>query len=257
MDARARILAAEAELVARRHGALLRLGERGHVARQQLDLVEQERLQLEFQAEQLRAARLELADEQARMEERQRALPGLKALRFNELDDRAGRLEREQAEISLQWRFVLRAPMAGRIAALGVEPGDSVRPGRTLLTLLAPDARMQAILLVPSRAAGFIEPGQSVRLRYAAFPHARFGSQPGEVVSVSHSVLTPAQVAPPGQAEEPVYKVRVLPEADVVLAYGRPLPLQAGMALEADVVLERRRLVHWLFDPMLALRGRL
>lgn len=257
LDARARILAAEAELLARRQEALLRLRERGHVAQQQLDLAQRERLQLDLQSEQLRSARLELADEQSRIEERLRALPGLETLRFNELDDRASRLEREQADISLEWRFVLRAPMAGRVAALGVEPGDAVRPGRTLMTLLAPDARMQAILLVPSRAAGFIEPGQSVRLRYAAFPHARFGSQPGEVVSVSESILTPAQVAPPGQAEEPVYKVRVRPDSDVVLAYGRALPLQAGMALEADVALERRRLIHWLIDPVLALRGRL
>ncbi|MCC5887911.1 MAG: HlyD family efflux transporter periplasmic adaptor subunit [Gammaproteobacteria bacterium] len=257
LDARERILRAESALLERRQLALLRLGERGHVAKQQLDRAQQEGLQLESRGEQLRSARLELLEERAGIDERLRALPGLEALRFSELDDRASRLEREQAEISLQWRFELRAPMTGRVAALGVETGDSVRPGRTLMTLLEPDAGMQAILLVPSRAAGFIEPGQSVRLRYAAFPHARFGSHPGVVTSVSHSILSPLQVAPPGQADEPVYKVRVRPEAGGVPAYGRTLPLQAGMALEADVALERRRLIHWLFDPLLALRGRL
>lgn len=257
LEARARILTDEAALLARRQDALLRLGERGHVARQQLDAVQRELLQLEARAEQLRYGRLELADERARVEERLRSLPGLETLRLNELDDRASRLQRERSEITLQWRFLLRAPMAGRVAALEVESGDAVRPGRTLMTLLAPDARMQAVLLVPSRAAGFIEAGQSVRLRYAAFPHARFGSHPGEVVSVSRSILTPAQVAPPGQAQEPVYKVRVRPDSDVMPAYGRSLPLQAGMALEADVALERRRLIHWLLDPLLALRGRL
>lgn len=257
LNARERILAAETTLLERRRRALVQLQERGHVARQQLDVAEQERLRLESDVQQLHSARLELLDERARIEERLRSLPGLAALRFNELDDRGSRLERERAEIHLQWRFVLRAPMTGRVAALGVEPGDAVRPGRTLMTLLAPDARMQAVLLVPSRAAGFIEPGQAVRLRYAAFPHARFGSHPGVVTSVSHSILSPAQVAPPGQADEPVYKVRVRPASDVVPAYGRSLPLQAGMALEADVALERRRLIHWLLDPMLALRGRL
>lgn len=257
LDAQAGILAAETELLERRQHALLQLEARGHVARQQLDLAARERLQLASEAEALRSARLELAEEQSRIEESLRALPGLQTLRLNELDDRASRLEQEQADIHLQWRFVLRAPMAGRVAALEVEPGDAVRPGRTLMTLLEPDARMQAILLVPSRAAGFIEAGQAVRLRYAAFPHARFGSHPGEVVSVSESILTPAQVAPPGQAEEPVYKVRVRPESDAVMAYGRTLPLQAGMALDADVALERRRLIHWLVDPILALRGRL
>jgi membrane fusion protein len=51
--------------------------------------------------------------------------------------------------------------------------------------------------------------------------------------------------------------VRVRPEADAVAAYGRAIPLQAGMALEADLRLERRRLWRWLFEPVLAMRGRL
>jgi membrane fusion protein len=36
-----------------------------------------------------------------------------------------------------------------------------------------------------------------------------------------------------------------------------PQPLAAGMRLQADVLLERRRLVEWLFEPLLGLRQRL
>ncbi len=257
LAAQRRIVAAEHELVLYRRDALRDLHAAGHVAPRQLEAVERERLRLEERIEQLHGQQLLLAAERSDTAERLAALPSLRTVRLAELDDRRSRLEREAVEVSLRWRFVLKAPMAGRVAALSVETGDAVRPGRTLLTLLAPDASMQAILLVPSRAAGFIQPGQSVRMRYAAFPQARFGTQPGTVVSVSSSVLSPAQVAPPGRAEEPVYKVRVRPERDAVTAYGRRLPLQAGMALEADVELERRRLLHWILDPLLALRGRL
>jgi membrane fusion protein len=42
-----------------------------------------------------------------------------------------------------------------------------------------------------------------------------------------------------------------------VTAYGRDVPLQAGMALEADLRLEKRTLWRWIFEPILALRGRL
>ncbi len=252
----ARIIAAEIELIDRRLRALKRLDAGGHVAPRQLEAAQQERLQLAERGQQIRGAQLALAAERAQAEERLEALPALRTLRLAELADRESRLQREMAEISQRWRFVLTAPMAGRVAALGVESGDAVRPGRTLLTLLAPDAGMQAILLVPSRAAGFIEVGQPVRLRYAAFPHTRFGTQAGAVTSVSSSVLTPAQLTPPARADEPVYKVRVRPDRDVVMAYGRPLPLQAGMALEADVTLERRRVGQWLLEPLSALRGR-
>jgi membrane fusion protein len=110
---------------------------------------------------------------------------------------------------------------------------------------------------VPSRAIGFVEPGQAVRLLYDAFPYTRFGAHGGEVVSVGRSILAPEELDAPARSREPVYKVRVRPDRGAVTAYGREVPLQAGMALEADLRLERRRLWRWLFEPILALRGRL
>jgi membrane fusion protein len=35
------------------------------------------------------------------------------------------------------------------------------------------------------------------------------------------------------------------------------MPLAAGMRLQADVLLERRRLIEWLFEPLLGLGSRL
>jgi 3-hydroxyisobutyrate dehydrogenase-like beta-hydroxyacid dehydrogenase len=40
-------------------------------------------------------------------------------------------------------------------------------------------------------------------------------------------------------------------------ARAEPLPLVAGMRLQADVMLERRRLVEWLFAPLAGLGSRL
>ena len=56
---------------------------------------------------------------------------------------------------------------------------------------------------------------------------------------------------------EPMYRITVALALPHVMAYGRPQPLAAGMQLEADVLLERRRLVEWLFEPLLGLAGRL
>jgi len=35
------------------------------------------------------------------------------------------------------------------------------------------------------------------------------------------------------------------------------VPLAAGMRLQADVLLEKRKLIEWLFEPLLGLRKRL
>jgi membrane fusion protein len=50
--------------------------------------------------------------------------------------------------------------------------------------------------------------------------------------------------------------VTVTLEQQHVMAYGREQPLAAGMQLEADVLLERRRLIEWLFAPVLGIAGR-
>ena len=57
--------------------------------------------------------------------------------------------------------------------------------------------------------------------------------------------------------EEPVYRVLVTLDSNKIGAYGRQYELRNGLALTADVVLERRSFAAWLLDPIRALRGRL
>jgi membrane fusion protein len=40
-----------------------------------------------------------------------------------------------------------------------------------------------------------------------------------------------------------------------VMAYGGPVPLTAGMQLEADIMQDRRTLLAWIFEPLHTLRG--
>jgi hypothetical protein len=46
---------------------------------------------------------------------------------------------------------------------------------------------LQAEIYIPSRAIGFVKPGQEVRLLYDAFPYQRFGAYRGRVVAASSS----------------------------------------------------------------------
>jgi membrane fusion protein len=40
-------------------------------------------------------------------------------------------------------------------------------------------------------------------------------------------------------------------------AFGREVALQPDMTLSADVILEKRSLLEWLFEPLFGVRGRL
>lgn len=147
---------------------------------------------------------------------------------------------------------LVKAPLAGLVAHRFVEPGQAVQAGQPLLSLLPKGARLQAQLQVPSRAIGFIRPGDRVRLRYQAYPFQKFGHQGGRVARISRSAVPPVAGAP---SSEPHYRILVALDRQEVLAYGRPEPLRPGMLLEADILGERRKLHEWLLEPLYSLRG--
>ena len=52
----------------------------------------------------------------------------------------------------------------------------------------------------------------------------------------------------------PTYKIIATLDRPDIDANGQKIPLQAGMLLRADILLERRELVRWLLDPILNVR---
>lgn len=162
-------------------------------------------------------------------------------------------LERQGTELEVLNTYHATATVDGRVVAVPVSRGQSLDP-QTAIAIVTPEgARLQAELFVPSRAAGFIRPGQEVRLMYQAFPYQKFGTASGIVASVSRTVLAPEELSIPGlPISEPVFRVKVDLASEIVEAYGQQMPIQPGMLLSAGIVLERRTLIEWLLDPLYA-----
>ena len=228
----------------------------------------------------------ELLDVQTRQTNAQRALQALQrdqqsllteqvanaaAVKASQVQmDRAlASLGQEDAEHQARQGITVTAPQAGRVSATTQTTGQTVQAGQTLLSLVPETAtsaaQLEAQLFAPARKAGFIEPGQTVWLRYAAYPYQKFGMAQGTVVQVSDSPLSP-QDLPAGQAQalqvaaqsnEPLRRIHVRVAEQTVNAYGQALPLKAGAVLEADVVQERRAVWEWIFEPLLAARHQL
>lgn len=173
-----------------------------------------------------------------------------------ELDRRIGEVRQEITTIAANEDVVIRAPSDGIVSTVLVSPGQQVEPDAPLLSIVPADARLEARLLVPSRAIGFVTSGQAVALRYTAFPYQRFGHYHGQVTSIARSLLLPGETRLPLALKEPAYLVKVALGGQAVNAYGREFPLQAGMALDADIVLDRRSIIEWVFDPLLSLAQR-
>ena len=177
-------------------------------------------------------------------------------------------LRQEGTENNARREAVITAPQAGTVTALTVNRGQVVQPGQTLAAIIphSADARtsaLQAHLFAPSRTAGFVQPGQEVWLRYAAYPYQKFGMAKGSIETVSRTPINP-QDLPTGQSQallaaaqsnEPMYRITVALERQVIRTYDEVQPLKAGMTLEADVVQEHQRIWQWMLDPVLAGSG--
>ncbi len=203
--------------------------------------------------------RAALLREKAELEGDRRAEPLLASSAVSGIQRDLAQANRDAAEHEAQQRLVVRAPQAGTVSTLLADPGQSVSPASALATLVPTGAVLQAQLYAPSSAVGFVQAGQVVRLRFEAFPYQKYGHQAGHVLQVSRTPLAASELAAlalPGADStgrgEPMFRI-------TVALHGAPVatPLVPGMRLQADVLLERRRLVEWLFEPLLGLRSRL
>ncbi|MDQ8756913.1 HlyD family efflux transporter periplasmic adaptor subunit [Sphingosinicella sp. LHD-64] len=165
-------------------------------------------------------------------------------------------LTQQRARLRGERAYTLAAPVSGRVAALQTATGRTAEPSVPLMEIVPEGSALSVQVYAPTRAIGFVRPGQEVRLLYDAFPYQRFGSFAGRVVSVSRTVIDPRQIAAPLGIEEPVYRIEVAPNAQTVSAFGDRLPLQPGMTLTANLILDRRSFLDWLLTPLNAVMRR-
>lgn len=177
--------------------------------------------------------------------------------KLSELEGQIADLNRQRMDVEGRRSHEIRSPIAGRVTGLQARLGQWQSHTTQMVSIIPDGASLEAELFLPTRAIGFIQTDQQVRLRYDAFPYQRFGIYEGQVKSISKNILHPSELQLPFELQEPVYKVIVSLDSQEVRAYGEALPLQAGILLEADIILDNRSLFEWVLEPLYILRGRL
>lgn len=203
---------------------------------------------------------------QREMAARKDELSSLRAKHQNQIaqiDRTISGVNQQLTESEAKRRLVIRAPESGTATAVVANAGTAVEGNRPLVSIVPVGAKLQAHLYAPSRAVGFVREGSPVRLRYQAYPYQKFGQALGQVQSVSRTALSAAEIFTMGnpygntQNSEPLYRITVNLDQQSIVAYGKPQPLQAGMLLDADVMLESRHLYEWVLEPLFSLTGKL
>src|SRR2546421_7090498 len=106
---------------------------------------------------------------------------------INQLDRGILQLEQQITETQAKRAIEVHAPADGTLTSNRVHAGEPVAPGAPLLTLLPSSGKLTAHFYVDSSAIGFVEKGEPVIMRYAAFPFQRFGLYRGVVTEVTRA----------------------------------------------------------------------
>jgi membrane fusion protein len=214
-----------------------------------------------------------LLDSQARYQEYQRQLLDIsqkivqteQQLHEKPLDDEKKRndIERQladnrqsMAENEARRSFELRAPKSGYVGMIMVKNGQMLTAGQSAIAVLPSNTELVARIMVNTQSIGFIQPGQRVVLRYKAFPYQKFGQQYGKVIEVSRTALSPQEVTTltgKNNIQEQQYRVLVSLDKQSITAYAQNEKLKPGMALDADFIVDKRRLYEWVLEPIFAL----
>ena len=238
--------------------------ERGLISEQELQVVSGLRLEQESKLSDLMRTKITSQRELLSMNADLQDLPLKSQTDVSAVDRDIAAVEQDLAEVESKRELVISAPESGTVTSVQAEVGGRADPSVPLVSVVPAGSKLEAHLLAPSRSIGFLRPGQRVLLRYEAYPYQKFGHYAGTVSSISRSAVNPGEL--PQQlagltrltgTNEPVYRITVSISRQDVIVYGKPVSLQPGMQLEADVLIERRRLVEWVLDPLFTLTGKL
>ncbi len=243
----------EEQIARLQHSKVVRLSAlsyKKHISNADLDLARMENLR---QENALQKTRLSLSNSKSQLEQ----LDHEKYLVMLEYKQQMAELEKGLSELRKQTlqlhsereRQVI-SPVTGTISVVYSHSGQTVVPRQSLVAITPEDTILEAQLYIPSRSIGFIEPGQEIILRVEAFPFQKFGMLNAHVKEISGSVLLPEESQAVVDMNEPYFKVSAILADQSIQAFGKQFVLRPGMQIKADIVLEKRNLLEWLFEPL-------
>lgn len=159
--------------------------------------------------------------------------------------------EKQQHKYAL---LELTAPQAGIVKDLATHTvGTVVAPGTILLTLVPQEEPLQAEVWVSNLDVGFVQPGQQVKVKLAAYPFQKYGMVDGIVRQVSADATDAKDVGSgkPDALGAPLqYRALVALSAEHLQRGAERLRLAPGMQVNAEVHLGRRSVLEYLLSPI-------
>jgi hemolysin D len=163
--------------------------------------------------------------------------------------------------------MTLRSPIDGVIQASTLTTiGQIVTTGQELMRVVPDRNALEIECYLPNRDIGFVKPGDHAVIKIEAFPFTRYGTIDAKVVRVARDAIPEPEAE---QAERDatrsgqsltasggertqnlVFPVTLVPASSYILVDDRRVPLGAGMAVTAEIRTGSRRMLEYVFSPL-------
>jgi hemolysin D len=170
-----------------------------------------------------------------------------------EAQGQLARLDQEAAKQGYREAMLeLKAPQAGIVKDLATTTvGAVVAPGTVLLTVVPKDEPLMAEVRIRHDDIGFVEAGQRVKLKLAAYPFQKYGMLEGTVRTIAPDVSNATTQDPksPGPADLG-FKAVVALDTQQLQSRGQPFVLNPGMQVVAEIRQGERTVMEYLLSPV-------
>jgi adhesin transport system membrane fusion protein len=147
-------------------------------------------------------------------------------------------------------RTVIKSPVHGLVKNIRTNTlGGIVGPGSPIMEIVP----LGKLTLIEARVKpgdiGFLQVGQTAKIKLAAYDAAIYGGLDGRIESISPDAIGDPDRAV-GSADPTYYRVMLRVDDNKLHEKGKPLPILPGMTGSAEVRIGERSILNFLLRPM-------
>ena len=173
-----------------------------------------------------------------------------------------------KARIKLD-HMTIESPIDGVVMGLSITTvGQVVSPSEEVMRIVPEGGDLEIEAYVENKDIGFVKAGQLAAVKIEAFPFTRYGTLDARVVRIAHDAIPEPDVqtieANPARKQRSnsflggaqriqnlVFPVTLAFRRQAILANGVELPLMSGMSAIVEIKTDKRRVIDYLFAPVL------
>ena len=240
-------------LITERAAAMKEVVDKDLAPRMHWNELEQERIEAEKEIGVLKQQQGQLQAQAGQIEQqflsRQAGIRKTVRTQTVELDRKIADLEQTLVKVETQSQQQrLMAPVSGTVHRMAVHTvGGVIKPAEPLMYIVPDSAGLEVEAWIKNRDIGFIEEGQTARVKIDTFPFTRYGTVEGVVEDLSQDAVADNE-------NGLMYRARILIERSSIQAGRHLVKLVPGMTVTAEVKTGKRRLIEFLLTPLLRYR---